>query len=42
MRIYKAGNKFIAIYSTSTTVYSAQGKTEEEAKGKVLDMAKRK
>ena len=42
MRIYKADNKFIAVHSTSTTVYTATGKTEQEAKEKVLAMIKKK
>lgn len=38
MRIYKAGKKFIAVHSTSTTVYTATGKTEQEVRDKLQEM----
>ena len=41
MRTFKAGDKYIVIHSTATTVYSAQGKNEEEAKGKLREMMKK-
>ena len=41
MKIYKAGDKFIAIHPQGNTVYSAQGNSEEEAKNKVLEMIKK-
>lgn len=41
MRVFKAGNKFIAIHTKGRTVYSCQGSSEEEAKNKVLEMIKR-
>ena len=38
MKIYKAGDKFIAIHTQGKTVYSAHGNSEEEAKNKVFEM----
>lgn len=40
MRVYKAGNKFIAIHHKGNTVYSAQGGSKEEAENKVIEMIK--
>ena len=42
MKIYKAGDKFIAIHTQGKTVYSAHGNSEEEAKNKVFEMIKEK
>ena len=41
MRVYKAGNKFIAIHTKDNTVYSAQGGSKEEAKNTVMEMIKK-
>ena len=38
MRLYKTGDKFIAIHTQGKTVYSAHGNSEEEAKNKVFEM----
>lgn len=40
MRVYKAGNKFIAIHYKDYTVYSAHGGSEEEAENNVMEMIK--
>lgn len=40
MRVYKAGNKFMAIHHKDNTVYSAQGRSEEEAENTVMEMIK--
>ena len=41
MKVYKAGDKYIAIHTRGNTVYTAQGGNEEEAKNKVLKMIKK-
>jgi hypothetical protein len=38
MKIYKAGDKFIAIHTKDNTVYSAQSDSEEGAKNKIFEM----
>lgn len=42
MRVYKAGNKFIAIHTKGNTVYSAQGESKEEAENAAMEMIKKK
>ena len=42
MRVFKAGDKYIAIHNTENNVYSATGKTEEIAKQKVNEMISKK
>lgn len=41
MKVYKAGDKYIAIHTRGNTVYSAQGSSEEEAESKVYEMIKK-
>lgn len=41
IKVYKAGDKYIAIHTRGNTVYSTQGGSEEEAKNKVLEMIKK-
>ena len=38
MRIYKAGNKFIAIQTKGNTVYSVEGKSEQQVKDRMLEI----
>ena len=42
MRVYKTGDKFIAIHTKGNTVYSTQSNSEEGVKNKIFEMIKMK